>query len=64
MPQTANLADALLRSAGYVDRDAAPIVPQLPGAMPGIEPPQQNTNPITPRNPGVGINAGIESQAV
>ena len=63
MPQTANLADALLRSAGYVDRDAAPIVPQLPGALPGIEPPPQNTNPITPRNPGVGINAGIESQA-
>jgi hypothetical protein len=40
------------------------VGPQLPGAMPGIEPPQQNTNPITPRNPGVGINAGIESQAV
>lgn len=63
IPQTATLADALLRSAGYVDRDASPIVPQLPAALPGVEPPMQNTNPPTPRNPSAGITAGIEAPA-
>lgn len=61
IPQTAALADSLLKSAGYVDRDAPPIVPQLPGALAGVAPPPPNTNPITPRNPAAGINAGIES---
>lgn len=61
IPQTATLADALLKSAGYVDRDAPPIVPQLPGQLPGVAPPPLNTNPITPRNPAVGIDAGLES---
>lgn len=63
IPQTATLADALLRSAGYVDRDAPPIVPQLPGRIPGVAPPPLNTDPLTPRHPDVGINAGIESNA-
>ncbi len=38
IPQTAPLADTLLRSAGYEDKDAAPIMPAAPvpiaGAMP------------------------------
>ena len=62
VPATAPLADKLLRSAGYQDRDAAPIVPQAEAnpmsttaAMP------VNTNPTTPANPGVGLNAGIET---
>lgn len=39
IPQTAALADALLKSGGYVDHDAPPIVPQgiaSPEAMPAI----------------------------
>ena len=37
---TAPLADMLLRSGGYVDHDAAPIIPQaapVPGVMPAQE---------------------------
>ena len=41
IPQTAPLADVLLRSAGYQDADAAPIMPSAPepiaGAMPARE---------------------------
>lgn len=40
IPQTSPLADMLLRSGGYVDHDAAPIIPQaapVPGAMPAEE---------------------------
>lgn len=64
IPQAAMTADALLRSAGYVDHDAAPIVPMpsqpalpAPGGLP------TNTNPLTPANPAVGMKAGIETPA-
>lgn len=59
-PATSGLADGLLRSAGYVDRDAAPIVPEAPIGLPSVDMPE-NTNPITPANPGVGLNTGIET---
>jgi len=75
MPGTASTADGLLGSAGYIDHDAPPIVPgasgvdQLaglgaPGAMaepvlpPGAE---QNTNPVLPANPAVGMMTGIKT---
>lgn len=65
-PLTAGLADALLHSAGYVDQDAAPIVPQpgmgLDTGMPVDAP--TNTNPLTPTNPGVGLMAGIETPRI
>ena len=68
-PATAGLADSLLRSAGYVDKDAAPIVPEAPaGALPGLDMPT-NTNPLTPLNPeqpmsaAEGMTAGIETAA-
>lgn len=60
-PATSGLADQLLRSAGYVDRDAAPIVPQAPPGMPMGLPQPANTNPMTPANPGVGLMDGIET---
>jgi hypothetical protein len=60
-PATSGLADQLLRSAGYVDRDASPIVPEAPPGMPMGLPPQPNTNPLTPANPGVGLMDGIET---
>lgn len=67
IPGTATTADALLRSAGAKDMDAAPIVPQASGAgeVPPVEVPT-NTNPLTPANPespAVGMQAGIETQA-
>ena len=59
-PATSGLADGLLRSAGYVDRDAAPIVPEAPAGLPSVDMPE-NTNPMTPANPGVGLNTGIKT---
>ena len=62
-PQSAALADALLRSAGFVDKDAAPIVPEAP---PGMEPPiddgiPENTHPLAPANPAVGMTRGLNT---
>ena len=59
-PQTAGIADGLLKSAGYVDHNAAPIIPQAPEGTPALEMPR-NTNPVTPANPGVGLERGIET---
>lgn len=61
-PGTATTADALLRSAGSVDHDAAPIVPAATGMEQGqaVDIPR-NTNPLTPANPAVGMNRGIET---
>lgn len=61
-PATASLADGLLRSAGYVDRDQAPIVPQPSGDMQPLALPQ-NTDPLTPASPARGQEAGIETLA-
>jgi len=59
-PQTAPLADGLLRSAGSVDHDAAPIVPQPAAAVPALDM-QRNTDPLTPASPARGQEAGIET---
>lgn len=62
-PATSGLADSLLLSAGAVDKNAAPIVPQAPAGMP-VAPPDaipQSTNPMTPANPDVGLMDGIET---
>lgn len=62
-PQAAALADALLRSGGFEDQDAAPIVPQLEGeGAPAADPFPTNTNPLTPANPEspeAGLRAGM-----
>jgi len=63
-PEAAALADALLRSGGFKDQDAAPIVPAAPA---GLEPAGSdmdagiptNTHPLTPANPGVGLTRGL-----
>ncbi|MFZ2981871.1 MAG: hypothetical protein WA085_12630 [Sphingobium sp.] len=59
-PQTAGMADSLLKSAGFKDQDAAPIVPDATGIPAPAVGPTPNTNPLTPANPGVGLDAGIE----
>lgn len=64
VPGVAPLADQILRSAGFQDADTPPIVPEVPPgagsagapALPG----PANTNPLTPANPAVGMNDGIE----
>lgn len=59
-PQTAGMADSLLKSAGFKDMDAAPIMPDGSGIPAPAEPMPENTNPLTPLNPATGMNAGIE----
>lgn len=68
VPAIAPLADALLKSAGFVDKDAAPIVPNAPsGLVPAIDamPPMPGANtspnsPAVPATPDIGVNKGIE----
>ena len=62
-PAVAQAADAIAKSAGFIDQDAAPIIPQIAPGTPAV-PPQENTNPMTPVNPGVGMNAGIEGGGI
>jgi hypothetical protein len=72
MPQVSPMADALLLSAGYEDRNNPPIIPGAPPeapittqlAAPGVPMPPKNTNPLTPANPGVGLTQGIETAEV
>lgn len=59
-PATAALADGLLRSAGAVDHDMAPIVPQPAGGLQPVALPT-NTDPLTPASPARGQEAGIET---
>lgn len=56
-PAIAPAADAMWRSAGGQDHDAAPAIPSIAG--PAL-PPEPSPNPLTPVNPAVGMNAGIE----
>ncbi len=62
IPATAALADGLLKSAGYVDQDAGPIVPSVPDGLPTLDMPR-NTDPMNPASPAVGASDGIETLA-
>lgn len=56
--------DLLLKSAGFVDKDGAPIVPSAPEGIGGpVLQPQANTSPnmpAIPASPAQGADAGIE----
>jgi len=58
-PPIAKLADALYRSAGGIDHDAAPVI-ETPLQASGVPPPA-STHPLTPDHPGVGVDAGLTS---
>lgn len=64
-PAAAELADALLRSGGYQDQDAPPIVPEAPtttippAGVPLLPPPAKNTHPLSPANADVGLTRGL-----
>ncbi len=65
VPGVAPLADALLRSAGFVDRDSAPIVPEAPAGidampLPGAQPNTSPNFPPVPASPAEGAGEGIE----
>lgn len=61
VPNVAPVADEMLLSAGFVDQNAPPIIPE-PSAAQTIPAPlaSQSTHPLTPPHPDVGVNAGIE----
>lgn len=64
-PAISSPADAILRSGGYEDEDAAPIVPAVAAGTPAM-PPIENTDPrfpANPQNPAVGMKQGIETVA-
>lgn len=70
-PATAGLGDKLLHSAGMIDQDAPPIVPEEPvqGAAQALATPG-NTHPNLPMPPppapsaGTGAEAGIETPRI
>ncbi|MGB4967051.1 MAG: hypothetical protein WBO35_02500 [Candidatus Saccharimonadales bacterium] len=61
-PTIAPMADQMLVSAGFQDANAAPAIPNAPVGAQGVQMPE-NTNPLTPTNPAVGMDAGIETGA-
>ena len=67
IPQTAPLADQLLRSAGFQDQDTAPIIPEAEAmALEGLPDAGIPTNtaprfPANPDSPAVGMQQGIET---
>lgn len=61
VPNVAPVADEMLASAGFVDANAAPIIPEPSAAETVPAPlPSENTNPLTPPHPDRGADAGIE----
>jgi len=55
-PSIAPLADAMMKSAGFQDKDAGGIVPE-PNAPVDPIPMDENTHPLSPPNPDVGMTA-------
>ncbi len=65
-PAAASLADALLLSGGFVDKNAAPIIPQAPAGVAPMATGPENTNPLTPTNPAnpaIGLERGLSATA-
>lgn len=68
VPGVAPVADAIVKSAGFVDQDQAPVYPSEVQQQPApiVMPERQNTDPRFPANPdspGVGMMRGIETQS-
>jgi hypothetical protein len=61
-PTIAPMADEMLMSAGFVDANAAPAIPNAPPGAAGM-PMRENTSPNFPPNPDVGMDHGIETGA-
>lgn len=63
VPGVTVVADAIAKSAGFIDKDAAPIYP-VNGAMQPQEVPQieQNSHPLYPANADRGMESGLHTQ--
>ena len=68
VPGVTPVADAIVRSAGFVDQDQPPVYPAVQeqqAVQAPVVPVQQNTDPRFPANPegaGVGMMKGIDTQ--
>ena len=65
-PAISPLADSVLGSGGFEDKNAAPLVPTPDPGTPAMLP-APNTNPLTPANPqsaATGAHAGIETGVI
>lgn len=62
VPGVTPVADAIAKSAGFVDHDQPPIYPDTVGAQRAVPLPNMpgNTSPMFPGNPDVGMMRGIE----
>lgn len=56
-PAIASLADTIARSSGYIDHDGGEAVPTPDPNTLALPAPPENTHPLTPDNPEVGIDA-------
>lgn len=67
MPAVAPVADTILKSAGFEDRDAAPLpepAQPIAGDNPATSALPRNTHPLMPAHAAVGLNTGIETQRI
>jgi hypothetical protein len=62
VPGIAPMADRMLKSAGFVDQDAPPIMPTPPTGQGGQL--AENTHPTFPANPELGLRRGLEGGVV
>lgn len=60
-PSIAPMTDQMLGSAGFIDHNAAPIVPSVPPGTEVVEDQPENTHPNFPPNPDVGMEQGMET---
>ncbi|MEH6501765.1 MAG: hypothetical protein V7751_20480, partial [Pseudoalteromonas distincta] len=63
-PAVAPLADEMLASAGFEDKNGAPVVDGYGAAAefaPAAGAVPTNTDPLTPANPAVGVTRGIRT---
>lgn len=60
-PTIAPMTDKILGTAGLIDHDAAPFVPEPSGMEQGIDDLPENTSPNFPPNPDRGMDNGIET---
>lgn len=65
VPGVVPIADEIAKSGGFVDLNAAPLIPQPLVPAPAVVPVGQNTSPMypdKPAGPGQGMMTGIETQ--
>ena len=60
-PEIVPIADGLLASSGYEDKNGSPIATAPEQQLIEYEQQGLNNNPITPMNPEVGINVGMNA---